>query len=151
MKPVGIPLPRWLQGTRTMQMNSIDVVLVMALVLANVGTAEAVRQAARNIRDKVCMEHRPKMRALAKLADDAAVMRCAINIVERATDAMGIHPGEPFPIYKAPEPVEWPDEARIEQIGREGNDGLIYEALPSRYPAPEAADYLRAATAAKEG
>lgn len=35
------------------------------------------------------------------------------------------------------EPVEWPDEARIEQIGREGNDGLIYEALPSRYPTSE--------------
>lgn len=35
------------------------------------------------------------------------------------------------------EPVEWPDEARIEQIGREGNDGLIYEALPSQYPVIE--------------
>ena len=27
----------------------------------------------------------------------------------------------------------WPDEARIEQIGREGNDGLIYQAQPEKY------------------
>ena len=85
----GIKLPRWLLNTTTMQFNSIDVILLMALSLKAHGTADQVRQLARNIRDKVCMEHRPKMRALARLADDALVMRAALNIVQRGTDALG--------------------------------------------------------------
>ncbi|MFU7207688.1 hypothetical protein ACM75C_08505 [Pseudomonas aeruginosa] len=42
----GIALPRWLLRTTTMQMHSVDVVLVMALVLQHHGTADAVRRAA---------------------------------------------------------------------------------------------------------
>lgn len=94
----GVPLPRWLMNTRTMELNSLDVVLAMALVLQVHGTAEAVRQLAGRIRDKVCMEHRPKMRALARLQNDELVLQTALNIVQRATDALGIHPGTPFPI-----------------------------------------------------
>lgn len=98
----GIKLPRWLLSTTTMQFNSIDVILLMALSLKAHGTADQVRQLARNVRDKVCMEHRPKMRALARLADDALVMRAALNIVQRGTDALGILPGEVFETRKQP-------------------------------------------------
>ncbi|UXJ54852.1 DUF7740 domain-containing protein [Pseudomonas citronellolis] len=94
----GVPLPRWLMNTRTMELNSLDVVLAVALVLQVHGTAEAVRQLAGRIRDKVCMEHRPKMRALARLQNDELVLQTALNIVQRATDVLGIHPGTPFPI-----------------------------------------------------
>lgn len=91
-----ITLPRWLMHTRTMQLNSIDVVLILALVLKVHGTAQAVRDTAVRIRTKVCMEHQPKMKALSRLADDGAVLRAAYNIVQRATDALGIHPGAVF-------------------------------------------------------
>lgn len=91
-----ITLPRWLAKTYSMQLNSVDVVLIMALTLRIHGTADAIRKTAMNIRFKVCMEHQPKMKALAKLKNDADVIRCAINIVQRATDAMGVLPGEPF-------------------------------------------------------
>lgn len=50
---VPITLPRWLMNTRSMQLNSVDVVLIMALTLRIHGTADAIRQAARNIRFKV--------------------------------------------------------------------------------------------------
>lgn len=93
---VPIKLPRWMTKTYSMQLNSVDVVLIMALSLRIHGTADAIRKAAMNIRFKVCMEHQPKMKALAKLKNDADVIRCAIKIVQRATDAMGILPGEPF-------------------------------------------------------
>lgn len=94
----GIVLPRWLTRTRTMQMTSFDVVVVMALVLTIHGTPHAIRQAAHNLKDKVCMEHRAKMRALARMEDDAAVMRCATGMVEAATDSLGILVGERFPV-----------------------------------------------------
>ncbi|MFK8398122.1 hypothetical protein M2D07_006375 [Pseudomonas sp. BGr12] len=92
----GIPLPRWLMKTQSMELNSVDVVVVMALVLRIHGTADAVRQLARRIRDKVCMEHRPKMRALARMENDDQALRTALTIVQRATDALGIYPGQPF-------------------------------------------------------
>ncbi|MND20835.1 hypothetical protein D3C76_48270 [compost metagenome] len=91
-----ITLPRWLMNTRTMQLSSVDVVLIFALSLRNHGTADAIRSTAARIRDKVCMEHRPKMRLLAKTTDDAKVMQAAMNIVQRATDQLGIHPGVEF-------------------------------------------------------
>lgn len=93
---VPIALPRWLMKTHSMQLNSVDVVLIMALTLRIHGTADAIRKTAMNIRFKVCKEHQPKMKALAKLKKDEDVIRCAINIVQRATDAIGILPGKQF-------------------------------------------------------
>lgn len=93
---VPIALPRWLMNTRSMQLNSVDVVLIMALTLRIHGTADAIRQTARNIRFKVCKEHQPKMKTLAKLESDEEVILCAQNIVQRATDALGILQGKPF-------------------------------------------------------
>lgn len=78
-----------------MQMHSVDVVLVMALVLQHHGTADAVRRAAGQLRDRVCAEHRPKMTALMRMQDDAAALQVALNIVQRATDALGILAGKP--------------------------------------------------------
>lgn len=93
---VPIALPRWLMNTRSMQLNSVDVVLIMALNLRIHGTADAIRQTARNIRFKVCKEHQPKMKQLANLEKDEEVILCAFNIVQRATDALGILPGKLF-------------------------------------------------------
>lgn len=90
-----ITLPRWLQRTTTMQLNSLDVTVIFALALKIHGTAEAVRQAAKRMRDKVCMEHRPKMRRLCQMHDDQ-VMRAATTIVQDVTDSLGILPGQPF-------------------------------------------------------
>ena len=58
------PSPLAPMGTTTMQMHSVDVVLVMALVLQHHGTTDAVRRAAGQLRDRVCAEHRPNMTAL---------------------------------------------------------------------------------------
>ncbi|HBO8679391.1 TPA: hypothetical protein L5B49_001609 [Pseudomonas aeruginosa] len=120
----GIALPRWLLRTTTMQMHSVDVVLVMALVLQHHGTADAVRRAAGQLRDRVCAEHRPKMTALMRMQDDAAALQVALNIVQRATDALGILPGTPFPAgpvltnryletQLAPGPYQWTREVSL--------------------------------------
>lgn len=93
-----IRLPKWLATTYTMQFNSIDFTLALALTLRIHGTADAVRQTAKNLRHKVCMEHQPKIKLLAKIEDDAAVLKCAKNIVQRVTDALDIHPGQPFEV-----------------------------------------------------
>ncbi len=85
-----------------MQMHSVDVVLVMALVLQHHGTADAVRRAAGQLRDRVCAEHRPKMTALMRMQDDVAALQVALNIVQRATDALGILAGKPFPARPSP-------------------------------------------------
>lgn len=98
----GIALPRWLLRTTTMQMHSVDVVLVMALVLQHHGTADAVRRAAGQLRDRVCAEHRPKMTALMRMQDDAAALQVALNIVQRATGALGILAGKPYPARPSP-------------------------------------------------
>ncbi|MFP9018766.1 hypothetical protein ACLI37_29340 [Pseudomonas aeruginosa] len=68
----GIALPRWLLRTTTMQMHSVDVVLVMALVLQHHGTADGVRRAAGQFRDRGCAEHRAKMCARMRKEEDAA-------------------------------------------------------------------------------
>lgn len=94
----GVVMPRWLMNTRTMELSSVDVVLVFALVLSIHGTPDAVRETALRMRNKVCMEHQPKMKLLARTTDDEKVMQAAINIVQRATDQLGILPGVKFPV-----------------------------------------------------
>lgn len=89
-------IPHWKLRTASMQMNSVDTVLVMALVLREHGTAAAIRAAAHRLAGKVMREQQPKMKALARLPDDKAVIQCALNIVQRTTDALGILPGQPF-------------------------------------------------------
>lgn len=81
--------------------SNLDVTLIFALSLKNHGTAKAIRATARLIRDKVCREHRSKMAALARLENDEAVISCALNIVQRVTDMIGIHPGVAFTPKKA--------------------------------------------------
>ena len=100
-----IALPKRLSRTRSMQYSSVDTVLAMALTLRIHGTAEAVRQTALNLRTKVCMEHQPKMKTLAKLENDREVLCCALMIVSRATDALGILPGQMFE-FIAPQDLE---------------------------------------------
>ena len=99
--------PRQLR-TQTMRYNSVTVVLVMALVLREHGTPAAVRRAARDMAGKVCLEHQPKFKKLARIADDELVMRVALNIAQDGTDGMGIYPGTPFPVKQPRKPVEPP-------------------------------------------
>ena len=42
------------------------------------------------------------MTALMRMQDDAAALQVALNIVQRATDALGILPGTPFPARPSP-------------------------------------------------
>lgn len=93
--PNPITLPRWLQRTTSAQYNAIDLTLMLALSLKFHGTADAIRQLARDVRFTVCMEHQPKVKALARMESDQAVLQCAVNIVQRVTDALDIHPGVP--------------------------------------------------------
>lgn len=97
----GIPLPRWLSKTFSHQYNGVDVVLLMALSLANHGTAQAIRALAHQIKDKVQLKTQPHIRALARLENDTLVLQTALNIVQLGTDRLGIHPGKPFPIKGA--------------------------------------------------
>lgn len=117
-----IALPKWLTRTRTMEFSSVDTVLAMALTLRIHGTAEAIRQTARNLRLKVCMEHQPKMKALAKLEDDREVLLCALMIVSRATDALGILPGQMFE-YIAPTELETPPSCHYKPMRLAGEPG----------------------------
>lgn len=61
-----------------------------------------IGRAAGQLRDRVCAEHRPKMTALMRMQNDAAALQVALNIVQRATDALGILPGAPFPARPSP-------------------------------------------------
>ncbi len=94
--------PEQAEAERPEVVAHVDVVLVMALVLQHHGTADAVRRAAGQLRDRVCAEHRPKMTALMRMQDDAAALQVALNIVQRATDALGILPGTAFPARPSP-------------------------------------------------
>lgn len=91
--------------TKTYEFNNLDVTLLFALSLREHGTAEALRGMARRIRDRVCREHRPNMRALMECRDDQKVITAALNIVQRVTDLLQIHPGTPFQVKQAP-PLE---------------------------------------------
>ncbi|SDG87232.1 hypothetical protein SAMN05216588_101259 [Pseudomonas flavescens] len=91
-----VTLPRWLERSATPRYDNLYVVTVFTLVLRIHGTAAAVRNAARHMRDKVRVEHRQKMANLAQTPSDDQVLRTANAIVQDGTDAMGILPGQPF-------------------------------------------------------
>lgn len=82
-------------GTASTPLNSLDVVLVMALTLKFHGTADALRAAALRIRNKAPYEHRPKLKALAQLKDDGRVKACAWQLLDRTQALQGCPPPEP--------------------------------------------------------
>ena len=91
-----VTLPRWLQRSAAARYDNLHVVTVFALVLRIHGTAAAIRNAARHMRDKVRVEHRQKMANLAQTPSDDQVLRIANTIVQDVTDFLGILPGQPF-------------------------------------------------------
>jgi hypothetical protein len=127
-----VALPRFVAGlnrkyiTKTGdQFQPMDVALALALSVRQHGTVDAVRSTARRLSQRVCMEHRPRLTALARqptnieqhrrdpreklngvLDDD--VLWVAQRIIERVTDALGIAPGFPMEILPSAELVDPP-------------------------------------------
>src|SRR5690606_9390001 len=87
-----ITLPRYLNPPRRRYVTRSGstwgpetVALCFALTLRNHGTVEAVRATARRLVDKVCMEHQPNMKKLARgtdIAEDKTIP-CALAIINR--------------------------------------------------------------------
>lgn len=119
-----ITLPKWMTSVKKLY-NTVtggdyqphDVALAFALTFRLHGTADALRQTARNLVDNVCRQHKPNMKRLYNEPDDAKVWDAAEKIVNRVTDMMGVCKGEPFPhwIFEEP-PVPEADEEEILRV-----------------------------------
>ena len=76
-------------NTHSTPLNSLDVVLTMALTLKFHGTAQALRDTARRIRPRAPYEHRPKLKALAALPNDSRVLACAWQLLDNTRELLG--------------------------------------------------------------
>lgn len=74
-----------------------DIALAFALVIREHDSADALRQLARRLVDKVCLEHQPNMKLLSRTQDDQAVWAKALRIVNRVCEMWKILPTVPFP------------------------------------------------------
>lgn len=83
-------------GTRSTPYSPMDVVLMFALALKFHGTADAIRETARRIRDRAPYEHRPKLKALSKLQSDAKVLACVWHMIDHSVALFG-NPADKFP------------------------------------------------------
>lgn len=90
-----VTLPAWmnrpvkkLYNTRSGgQYRPDDVALAFALSL---------RRLARRLVDKVCLEHQPNMKRMAREPDDAKVFDAALKIINRVCDLLEYAPGTSF-------------------------------------------------------
>lgn len=73
-----------------------DVALAFALSLRVHDTADHLRRLARRLVDKVCLEHQPNMKRLAREPDDAKVFDAALKIINRVCDLLEYAPGTRF-------------------------------------------------------
>jgi hypothetical protein len=73
-----------------------DVALTFALSLRMHDSADHLRRLARRLADKVCLEHQPNMKRLAREPDDAEVFAAALKIINRVCDLLDIGPGATF-------------------------------------------------------
>ena len=73
-----------------------DVALAFALSLHMHDSADHLRRLARRPVDKVCLEHQPNMKRLAREPDDAKVFDAALKIINRVCDLLDIGPGTRF-------------------------------------------------------
>ncbi|WDM87500.1 hypothetical protein LG197_23245 [Pseudomonas asiatica] len=73
-----------------------DVALAFALSLKFHDSADELRKLARRLVDKVCLEHQPNMKRLAREPDDAKVFDAALKIINRVCDLLDIGPGTRF-------------------------------------------------------
>lgn len=97
-------LPKWMMGCMSAKMNSLSVALAFALSLNHHGTPDQLRGLCNRLRDKVYLEHRPKMKRMAAIEDDEHLIKSAQHLVENVTDALNICPGQPFPVKNRPFP-----------------------------------------------
>lgn len=73
-----------------------DVALAFALSLRFDDSADEIRSLARRLVDKVCLEHQPNLKRLAREPDDAKVFDAALKIINRVCDLLDIGPGTRF-------------------------------------------------------
>ncbi|MHB2048906.1 DUF7740 domain-containing protein [Pseudomonas sp. VEM90] len=73
-----------------------DVAMAFALSLRFHDSADHLRRLARRLVDKVCLEHQPNMKRLAREPDDAKVFDAALKIINRVCDLLDIGPGATF-------------------------------------------------------
>ncbi|WP_432777500.1 hypothetical protein O4O02_18575 [Pseudomonas fortuita] len=73
-----------------------DVALAFALSLRIFDSADHLRRLARRLVDKVCLEHQPNMKRLARERDDEEVFAAALKIINRVCDLLDIGPGTRF-------------------------------------------------------
>lgn len=73
-----------------------DVALAFALSLRVHDSADHLRRLARRLVDKVCLEHQPNMKRLAREPDDAMVFDAALKIINRVCDLLEYAPGTRF-------------------------------------------------------
>lgn len=73
-----------------------EVALAFALSLRFHDSADELRALARRLAEKVCLEHQPNMKRLAREPDDAKVFDAALKIVNRVCDLMNYGPGTAF-------------------------------------------------------
>lgn len=104
-----ITLPRYVAKKRVYvtktggQWHPGDVALAFALCIRFHDSADAIRQLARRLADKVCREHQPNMRLLSRTTDDTAVWQAALNIITRVAEMWRLGP-EPFQRNTPPPP-----------------------------------------------
>lgn len=73
-----------------------DVAVAFALSLRFDDSADAIRSLARRLVDKVCLEHQPNLKRLAREPDDAKVFDAALKIINRVCDLLDIGLGTNF-------------------------------------------------------
>jgi hypothetical protein len=78
------------------QYRADEVALAFALSLQVHDSADHLRRLARRLVDKVCLEHQPNMKRLAREPDDAKVFDAALKIINRVCDLLEYAPGTQF-------------------------------------------------------
>jgi hypothetical protein len=73
-----------------------EVALAFALSLRVHDSADHLRRLARRLVEKVCLEHQPNMKRLAREPDDAKVFDAALKIINRVCDLLEYGPGTRF-------------------------------------------------------
>lgn len=73
-----------------------DVALAFALSLRVHDSADHLCRLARRLVDKVCLEHQPNMKRLAREPDDTKVFDAALKIINRVCDLLEYAPGTRF-------------------------------------------------------
>lgn len=98
-----VTLPKWMTAVKKLyntrsggHYRPEDVALAFALSLRFHDSADELRALAHRLVDKVCLEHQPNMRRLAREKDDAEVFDAALRIINRVCDLIDCVPGTRF-------------------------------------------------------